>query len=593
MIPGYIRIFLPFPLLTLGFASVINLCSIRVFAQNVSEVVPQVVVVQFEAGTNILGKTATTGLQVFDRKATAYGVHTIERIYPFLDHVEPTPATRDDLMSLRHTYYVRYSADEIPQQVSGDLSLSPGIVYAEPLSVNRTLGSVDWKRVDPNDPRFGEQTELNALNLPDAWDEVKASDNSSKVVIAIVDGGNEWRHEDLRANAWTNEDEIPDNGMDDDDNGFVDDVHGANFANMDHADPTGLAETPCNARHGMPVAGAAGAVTDNNIGIAGAAWNAELMYINAGCSNSELICHGYPGILYAAANGADIINASWGGGGLLSGFVDQTLNLVTNMGALVVAAAGNDNSNVDEYPHYPASHPCVLSVGATYKNTHVRADFSNWGKLVNVFAPGVEIHTTGPNNDYIYIDGTSFSSPLTAGVAALVKARFPDLSPPDILREYVRLTSENIDAANPEYADLMGRGFVNALAAVQEPTLPAIRLQNWSWEDQDGNRIIESNDRVTITIDVINHLADANQLQVELVEEEPYPFIDWSTREVETGSLADGNSTEVIFEFTIASSAPPDQFVRFFLHIRDGAFEDTADHISFQVNGQREFVFRV
>jgi len=132
-------------------------------AQNVPEVVPHVVVLQVEAGINLPGKTSTTGLQVFDRKAAAYGVHTIERMYPFLDHVDPTPKTRRNLLALRRTYYVRYSADVTPERVSRDLALAPGIVYVEPVPVNRIRGPVRWERIDPNDPRFNDQPELELM----------------------------------------------------------------------------------------------------------------------------------------------------------------------------------------------------------------------------------------------------------------------------------------------------------------------------------------------------------------------------------------------------------------------------------------------
>ena len=586
-----------FALLTLGLAPVLLFCAGRVLAQNVPEVVPHVVVVQFEPGIYLPGKTTTTGLQVFDRQAAVYEVHTIERMYPFLDHAEPTPETRGNLMALRRTYYVRYSADVIPERVSRDLALAPGIVYAEPVPVSRIRGPVQWERIDPNDPEFSGQTELQALKLPEAWDVVKGSDGTPKVVIAIVDGGGEWRHEDLRANVWTNEDEIPGNGMDDDGNGFIDDVHGVNFANGDVTDndPTGSPQRPGSARHGTAVAGSASAVTDNFLGVAGAAWNAELMHINAGCRYIDRgICSGYPGILYAAMNGADIINASWGG--LVPSdqrvrHIDQTLDLATDMGALVVAAAGNDDSSLDVLRDYPPRHPRVLSVGATQKASRVKAGFSNYGRLVNVFAPGVDIVTTGSENGYIRINGTSFSSPLTAGVAALVKTRFPNLSP-DALREHVRLASENIDGENPGFAGQLGRGFVNALAAVQTPIFPAIRLRRWSWEDHDGDRIIEPSDRVTITMTVVNYLDDANRFRVELVEAEPYSSLQWTTPEVEIDHLASGDSIEVVFEFTVALNAPVDQLVRLFTHVRDGAFRDVADLISLRVNRQLQPVHR-
>ena len=570
-----------------------------VLAQNVPEVVPHVVVVQFEAGINLSGKTATTGLQAFDRKAAAYGVHAIERVYPFLDHVDPTPKTRRNLLALRRTYYVRYMADTAPKRVAGDLATVQGVVYAEPVPVNRTQAWGTVKRVDPDDPRFGDQPELGLMRLPEAWDVVKGEEGSPRVVIAVVDGGGEWRHEDLRANVWTNEDEIPGNGIDDDVNGFIDDVHGVNFANGDDTDndPTGLLETPGNALHGTTVAGSATAVTDNSVGVAGAAWNAELMHINAGCGSAGLdnaICYGYEGILYAATSGADIINASWSSivrADDEAKFNDESLDLATDMGSLVVAAASNDNLSNDEYRPYPARSPRVLSVGATQKDRVGRAGFSNYGRLVNVFAPGVDILTTGSDNGYVLISGTSFSSPLTSGVAALVKTRFPAMDP-DALREHIRLTSDNIDAENPGFEGQLGRGLVDALAAVQAPTSPAVRLKRWSWADDDGDRVIESGDVVTITATMVNYLSDARGLSVGLVGAEPYPFLDMAMAEMAVGFLPSGDSTEVQFEFRVATDAPDNQLVRLYTHIRDGAFEDGADQLSFRVNLSLDVIHR-
>ncbi len=586
------RIHKSFRVLTLGFTIIIYLHSVQVLAQNISNVVPQIVVVQFEADVDVNGKTATTGLQAFDRLATSYGVHTIERMYPMLDHLEPTPKTRDNLMALRRNYYLRYSATEMPQKVSRDLSHAPGVVYAEPVPVIRTHDLNDWRQIDPNDPSFSEQRELNALNLPEAWNLVKGEEGTPKVVIAIVDGGGEWRHEDLRGNVWTNEDEIPNNGIDDDDNGYIDDVHGINLATDDTNDPTGLPERPVNARHGTAAAGAASAVTNNNLGIAGAAWNAELMHINAACPDIDRrLCLAYEGLIYAAMNGADIINASWGGKSATDEVLlrshEQTLQLVTELGALVVSSAGNSSDNVDGSIEYPALHPRVLSVGATLKDSRVKIPISNYGKLVNVFAPGYEIVTTGLSDSYITISGTSFSTPLIAGVAALVKTRFPDLSA-DALREQVRLASESIDAENSEFAGQLGRGFVNALTAVQVPTLPAVRVNKLFWKDDDGDSIIESGDQVTITINFFNHLADANQLQVELRGAESYPFVQWTTSEVDIGPLAGDDETEVTFEFTVAPEAPPNPLLHFFVHVRDGAFKDVVDRITLRVQPQLE-----
>ncbi len=556
--------------------------------QDRPEYVPRVVVVQFAPEVFVVNKTSATGLQEFDRRAGQYGVYLIERVYPFLDYVEPTPKTRRNLMALRRTYYVRYSAGAAPKQVAGDLAAAPGVAYAEPVPVNRT--QAHWKRVDPDDPKFGDQPELNLLRLPQAWDAVKGESGAPRAVIAIVDSGGEWRHEDLRANVWTNPGEIAGNGIDDDRNGFIDDVHGVNFENGDETnnDPTGL-----SALHGTAVAGSASAVTDNGVGVAGAAWNAELMHVTVGCgADSDAICNGYEGILYAAANGADIINASWGGPAGTDDEIrlaDQTLDLATDLGALVVAAASNNGLSIDLFRFYPARNPRVLSVGATEKDTRRRAEFSNYGKLVNVFAPGTSILTTETDNSYGHINGTSFSSPLTAGVAALVKTRFPDMGP-DALREHIRLASDNMDAENPDLAGELGRGFVNALAAIREPALPAVRLKRWSWTDDDGDRQIASGDAVTVTTTVVNYLSDARQLSVGLTGTEPYPFIDMTGAEADVGYLASGDSVEVRLEFTVATDAPENQRVRFYTHIRDGAFEDGADQLSFRVNWSLEVV---
>ena len=500
--------------------------------------------------------------------------------------MEPTLKTAQNLGALRRTYYVRYRADTDPERVARALSAVRSVVYAEPVMINRVL---DFEpQTDPADSLYGDQTYLRHMRLPEAWDLVKAEDGTPPVVIAIVDSGSDWRHEDLLANVWVNEEEIPGNGIDDDENGFVDDLHGVNFANgdkMDH-DPK---QQPGHT-HGTLVAGAASAVTDNAIGLAGAAWNAELMHVNTACWDEVgLICHGYDGILYAAANGADIINASWRAYPVRQALnlYAQVLNLATDMGALVVAAAGNDNHNQDVRPSYPAAHPRVLSVGATERDSRRRARFSQYGKAVNVFAPGVGIITTLPGDEYdISANGTSLASSLVSGVAALIKTRFPDISP-DALREQLRLSSENMDAENPGYVGQLGSGYVNAEASLQAATVPAVRVKRWSWRNADGDGRIESGDRVTVDATAVNYLSTAQALTVELVEAESYPYITMTAAEYRVGNLERGDSTEVTFQFEVAANAPPRVSAQFYVRIHDGAFTDEADAFYFGINRRR------
>ena len=536
----------------------------------------QVVVVQVEPGVTIVEGAAKTGLEAFDRTAARYGVQSIERVFPFLDHVQPTPKTRRNLVALRHTYYVRYSAGDDPERVAKVLASAPGVIYAEPMIINRLLESEI--RVEPNDSLFSDQTYLRHMRLPEAWDIIKGEDMSPPIVIAIVDNGGDWQHEDLLANVWTNADEIPDNGIDDDNNGFIDDVHGVNYCDGDDTknDPF----EPRLSEHGTAVAGTAGGVTNNGIGVAGTAWNAQLMHI---CGL------GYEQILYAAANGADIINASWGGGDRPgSNYIAQSLDLATDMGALVVAGAGNDNLNSDLYRFYPSSYPRVLSVGATAKDSRRRASFSNYGKIVNVFAPGVDIITTAVSDEYTSsVSGTSFSTPLVSGVAALVKTHYPDISP-DALREQIRLASEYIDGENPGQAGQLGHGYVNAEASLEMPVFPAVRLVRWTWDDSDSDRIIMSGEEVTIQAVVVNHLADAHELSIGLTGSESYPYIDLSNTEQVVGHLARGDSTEVTLRFGVASDAPSSRVIRLYTRIRDGAFVDEPDELSFGINARIE-----
>ena len=540
-----------------------------------------------------------TGLTAFDRRAASFEVYRIARAFALLDHVEPTPKTAMNLASLRHTYHVRYRADVEPPTVARALAGLSGVVYAEPVPMYYLSDPGMNQPTYPNDSLFSAQTHLKQLRLPEAWDVVKSVDGNPQVVIAIVDGGADWRHPDLEPNVWTNEDEIPGNSIDDDNNGFIDDIHGVNFANEDshNNDPTGLPATPINARHGTAVAGVASAVTDNGIGIAGAAWNAKVMHINASCPTYDIaICSGYEGLMYAAANGAAIVNASWSGD--ISGHsqdhlrhVRQTLNLVTDMGMLVVTSSGNSSQSIDMHTYYPARHPRVLSIGATHKASRRIADFSNIGRTVGAFAPGVDINLPVPGNRYEVDSGTSFASPLAAGVAALVKTRFPNLGP-DALREQVRMASDNIDAENPGYVGNMGRGYVNALASVQAPTLPAVRLKRWSWTwtDRDGDDQITPGDTVTVNAAFVNHLADARQLSIGLAGLLSYPFLDFTGTEVQISSLDSGDSVTVALPAMVASDIPQNSYVRLLTRIRYGNAEDTPDRISFILNNSIESI---
>jgi len=563
--------------ISLWFIHVIAVCTPIVWAQDSESMYrDQMIVVQFDQ-ESIAGISKTSsGLSGFDLRAADIGVYSIDRMYPFLDYVQPSPKTEDNILALRRTYYVHYSAPIDPYQVAQELAEEQGVTYAEHVPIYRFQDDIQQEH--PNDSLYERQTYLNHIRLPEAWDIVKSEDRSIPVVIAIIDSGAEWQHEDLVDNVWMNEDEVPDNGLDDDLNGFIDDIHGINLSNGDvrDNDPSAVPEGPFSGFHGSATAGIASATTGNELGISGAAWNAQLMHVNVGCPSSDSVCYGYEGILYAAVNGADIINASWGSEQTafqLPSHAIQTLDLATDLGALVIAAAGNDQLNHDALITGPSGYYRVLSVGATEKDSRQRAEFSNYGRSVNVFAPGVDLLLTLPNHQYDTASGTSFATPLVAGIAALVKTKFPEITP-DALREQLRLSGENMDGDNPQFAGRLGRGFINAVSSLNIPTMPSVRVNVWSWRDLDGSTIINAGDDFELNVRLTNYLADAQQLDVELIPEESYPYITIKEPKVMVGQLKQNASTNVTFRLHWQADAMVNRVASFYLRIRDGSFVD-------------------
>lgn len=259
------------------------------------------------------------------------------------------------------------------------------------------------------------------VNAVPAWEITDGGDPS--VVVGVVDTGIRFTHDDLSANMWENEDEIPDNGIDDDGNGFVDDVFG-----IDAIRGTG---NPIDRNdHGSHVGGTIGATAFNDVPHVGVAYNTRLMGIKflndigLGFTSDAITS-----IDYGVANGADILNNSWGGGPFSPALLDS-IEAANEAGVLFIAAAGNEEKDNDEEPSFPANYdvPNVISVAAVDRNGNL-ADFSNFGtETVDLAAPGVRIFSTtaGSDSDFGSLDGTSMATPHVAGVAALLKSEFPE-----------------------------------------------------------------------------------------------------------------------------------------------------------------------
>ena len=299
------------------------------------------------------------------------------------------------------------------------------VEFIEPNYLYRTVATI------PNDPMLSQQWAIRNTGqtggLPGAdiratlaWD---VFTGSQSVLVATTDTGMDYNHPDLSANAFVNPSEIPGNGIDDDLNGYVDDVRGWDFANDDN-DPMD------DNGHGTHVAGIIGAAGNNALGVAGVCWNVTLLPVKfldaSGSGSADLAVRA---IGYVVAMGGRVINASWASGGP-SEALRQAIEAAGEAGVLVVAAAGNNGSNNDLAPNYPSSYdlPNIVAVAASNHNDRIPL-WSNYGATtVDLAAPGETILSTLPNGGYGWLGGTSMATPHVSGALALILGYFPGIT---------------------------------------------------------------------------------------------------------------------------------------------------------------------
>jgi len=326
------------------------------------------------------------------------------------------------------------------------LRADPNIRYAEPDYIVRTQRKA-------NDPRFAEQWAYDnnvagSILAQEAWD---ITTGSREIIVAVIDTGVDYLHEDLADNMWVNTREIPGNGIDDDGNGYVDDYRGWNFSWVDsildgpNFDPT----DPMDRNgHGTHCAGIIGAVGDNGVGVAGVNWKVRIMPLSfLGQWGMGLTSDAILAIEYAWRNGARISNNSWGSRAYSQALYD-TIKLAGDNGHLVIAAAGNNGRDNDDssglYHNYPSDYdlPNIISVAALESSGNL-ADFSNYGNLsVDLAAPGASILSTTPSNTYERYDGTSMATPFVSGGAALALALDPTLEMSDLRAQILRAVNK-------------------------------------------------------------------------------------------------------------------------------------------------------
>ena len=458
--------------------------------------------------------------------------------------------------------------------LSKKLQKSGLIEFAEPKYINEIVET-------PNDPMISTQYHLDLIQAYDAWDEL----NDSEILISIVDTGVQIDHEDLSDNIYINpgEDGTDENGndkrtngIDDDDNGYVDDFQGWDFSSDQFGEDND--PSPGN-RHGTHVAGISAAVTNNGIGVAGVNPNAKILAVKCGPDLPFInsIDSGYEGILYSGVIGAEIINCSWGGQGR-SEIGHETVKAVTELGALVVCATGNDAS---ELIIYPAWFPECLSVSSTTPADR-RSSFSNYHKDVDVSAPGSSINATVPGDDYASLNGTSMASPVVAGVAAMVKANNPNYTPQQLIA-HIKATTDNIEANLGSQKGKMGKGRVNAYKALTDPNPKNIEIMDVNFTDVDGDNAFLPGDEIICSFTVKNMLNDITSLALT-ADKTSITGPDLSNIVEMIGDLASLEEKRVSINFVLPDNINFDYSIEFELLFADADDYSTSEILSFIVN---------
>ena len=315
---------------------------------------------------------------------------------------------------------------------------------------------------------------MERISAPQAWSDTNG-DRKKAPLLAVIDSGTDYTHPDLAPNIWTNPKEVA-NGLDDDGNGVVDDLHGF--------DAVGKTGDPFDSgSHGTHVAGTVAAVGNNGMGVTGVAWQAQLMpckFISGGFgSTADAIA----ALVYADSQGARITQNSWGGTNPNQALVD-TLEASS---ALHICASGNSGQNSDIKPLFPAAYPLenILSVAATDREDQL-ASFSNFGAdSVDLAAPGVDIYSTMPNSEYGHKSGTSMATPHVSGAASLILEKYPALSNKQ-LKERLMFSTDRLTQLEGK---VVSGGRLNLAKALENDSVAPGPLQNLKTERVDTQSV--------------------------------------------------------------------------------------------------------
>ncbi len=506
-------------------------------------------------GTRIVSNNARLN-QLFD----LYQAVKVERWLPMADERDVVDGVH--LSNIYRVVFARRQPIQRLNKIVEEFKAVEDVQLAAKEAINRIAGN--FEPYIPNDPYFDRQWYLKKIKVPEAWGLWKGEvPGDSTVLVGVVDTGIDYTHPDLQGVLYINPGEDIDgdgvitdadrNNVDDDGNGYVDDFTGWDFANEDNDVMPPNAGPQKELSHGTHVAGIIAAVTDNQVGIAGISYRSKLI-VTKNAKDDDLtqpnIVKGYSGILYCAKLGAKIINCSWGGGYDLFGklVID---NVTKNYGAIVVAAAGNDAHNNDNNPQYPSDFPDVIAV-ASLRNDDRKANYSNFGKIIDISAPGGEggsyynailstIHVSA--GSYASWQGTSMASPVVAGAFALIKAWFPNADRQELIDRLLS-AADPIDDVNANYQGLLGAGRVNVYNVIARTMLPNLSVKQIDWLKKD-NRPATPGDTLSLALTVANASGWQTAYDVKAVLQSSSPFVTILDSMFVFDSLAQGQQATI------------------------------------------------
>jgi len=498
--------------------------------------------------------------------------------------------------ALHRSYKITLSEGMNVEEAVGKMQGNPGVKYAEPNYIMTAF-------VAPNDTFYSSQGawgqdyedlwNLHKIRCEEAWDSFSEDGSAGYetagegIVVAVIDTGVDYTHPELQNNIWLNDGEIAGNGIDEDGNGFIDDIHGYNFAYGDSnvMDKYG---------HGTHCAGTIAAEGNNSEGIIGVAPKAKIMVLKGlgdngrGSTSALAEC-----VIYAVDNGADVLSNSWGGWGA-SYLLRDVFHYAHRKGRVCTAASGNDYRFIqdDDTPVYPACIDTVIAVGASTE-LDVHADFANYGFFLDVIAPGggyVNLNQgDDPNNarniistmsdssgiagtypqlkipntsGYWRLSGTSMACPHVSGLAALLLSKYPKLNA-EAARYIIRESADKL--GYPGFNTMNGHGRIDAGAAMVHEGIYINKLVIDDSTTGNGNGNPEPGEQLSLLLTLISIGADMSDISATIASEDLYAVITNNTAQY--GVIKSGEEGSNSFSISIDNEVPASYEIPFTLNI--------------------------